>query len=164
MENNSCRLALSYPDISNIAPDIRIAALLYDAYAGRYGELSAISDYTYQSIMLKDDMPLLSELLECISITEMEHFKMLGNAIRILGSNPIVKTHIKGIEVNQAQPITNKIEKILLSNIENEKRAAAYYKKVALHTKETDLVLFLKRLAADEEHHAMLFSDILNKL
>ncbi len=164
METQTCILNLSYPDISDISPDPRLASLLYEAYAGRQGEITAISNYIYQSIVFKDPAPILSELLECISITEMKHFKILGKMILLLGRDPVIKAQIRGTPIDHRATLISNMENALTQNIESEKRAVEYYKKVALHTHDKAVTAMLKRIIMDEEHHIKLFYDMLEKI
>lgn len=161
--NNSCALPLSYPDISDIKPDPKTAAVLYEAYAGRNGELEAISNYIYQSILFEGSAPIVSEMLECIAMVEMEHFRLLGRTILLLGANPAIKTAFKTTHLNRKGDVVSRIEKALSEDVESEKRAAEFYNKTARYTKDRTLASLLKRLAADEEHHAKLLSDMLKK-
>ena len=79
-------LDLPYPEVcGEITP--KELGELYDLYAGRFSELTAITSYVYQSIICGDKE--LCEVLLKISVTEMEHCEMLGKSILVFGADPV---------------------------------------------------------------------------
>ena len=76
--SGNCSLELPYPKVIGQVTQREIEKL-YDLYAGRFSEMTAITSYTYQSV-ITSGMPL-SELLEEISVVEMRHLQMLASLV-----------------------------------------------------------------------------------
>ena len=85
MDLSQVKCDLPYPEV-NVAKDLSEARLILPNYAGRDSETTAILTYAYQSYMTAD----LKKILEEISIVEMTHHEMLGEAIVKLGGYPII--------------------------------------------------------------------------
>jgi hypothetical protein len=57
-------------------PNFTYAMLLYDVYAGKDSELSAVTTYLYQAVVL--DRPEFDELLRPIAYDELRHLEQLA--------------------------------------------------------------------------------------
>ncbi len=75
-----------------VAQDHRMARAVTDCY---YGKLCSLSAYTYASLMTEQKDRALSDMLDAFAIEESEHFRLLGELILALGSNPTVKTQVR---------------------------------------------------------------------
>ena len=78
---DTCILDIPYPEINPNEKSREKAMLLLPLFAGRVSEMTAINTYIYQSMITKKEDPSLHDMLECISITEMKHFDILGQII-----------------------------------------------------------------------------------
>ncbi len=143
-------------------------ALARDAYRAYLGELGAISDYIYQSIMLEEYLPELAELFESIAIQEMEHFEELGRLVRNLGGNPSINTRVSSgiITVDNDSKCHSRIvaKRRLANNIESEKASASNYRRLADHTRDERIRTLFLILAEDETRHAQKLTDAYDAL
>ncbi|HAA38332.1 MAG TPA: bacterioferritin [Firmicutes bacterium] len=131
--------------------------LLLNDYAGEVSELTAITQYLHHHFVVgyKD----VAKLLEEISLVEMRHFEMLGEALRDAGIDPrIYNTHKKywtGNYVNYQYNVCD----ILRADIVAELDAISqYYRHIAL-IPNRDIQTLLRRIIKDELKHIELFSE-----
>ena len=76
--------------VGNVGEDIRALRIVSPAYAGRDGELTAVLQYVYQSILLGEcGCKELSCDLMHIAFDEMHHLQILGTLITKLGAPPV---------------------------------------------------------------------------
>lgn len=157
MDLTKCASDLPYPEIE-VQENIADSKLLMPSYGGAASELTAILTYTFQSyISLKT--PELKKTLECISITEMRHHKLLGEAIYKLGGYPIMggRTYWNGSFVNY----TLDAKKFLQQNIMAEETAILNYERTILNLDSEPVKLLIERIILDEEIHIKIFKELL---
>lgn len=163
--NTSCNLSNPYPEIRVERPSRKSAILLTQFLAGRDSELTAISDYAFQSVITESCDPALSDILECISITEMKHFRILSNLITKLGSPPVLFTTDRrghkhfwnsSFSNTNTEPL-----KFIAENIQNEKTAVSNYRQIALQINDRYIREVIERIILDEEHHLKIFSSLI---
>ena len=151
-----------YPPTGCLRRDGRMARLLFRAY---YDELTAISTYTYNSIILADLCPAVATLFTTLSMTEMHHFRLLGDAIRHMGGNPSIRADLRVTSfepcAESAHPHTESVCRQMVRNaVCGEQTAAWEYRALAGKTKDDALKQILCRLAAEEEEHASMFQQL----
>ncbi len=157
MEKNeySCVLNLPYPCIKGRDNNRLVAELLYKAYLS---ELYAISEYSYQEILFENEYKVAAEIIECIAITEMKHFKMLGKLIFELGYDPKIKFTDgmrKSIKISRNPSVNEAFFKnAIYGDIVDERSSAANYRKIVELTDDKDIKAIINRIILDEEHHA----------
>lgn len=165
MNNGNFAAQKPYPPTDTISENPRTARSLF---AFRDGELEAISEYIYQSIIFGEVYPKLATLLEGIAMTEMKHYRLLSEAIQALGSNPSVNSRVRTslIDISSDTPsmAPYAARRALKANISDESAAAKGYREAAAHTDDEALSALLIRLAEDEELHAVLFTGALNSI
>jgi len=150
-----------YPEV-NGGPDPETVAMLKDDYAGAKGELTAITQYVYQSGRSTDNDAFANSLLQ-IAIVEMTHLDMLGDAIVTLGGNPRFDDghyYWNASNTNYASDI----KEMLKANISAEKHAIESYTKHAELTKNPSVKALLERIAKDEKLHLRFFTETLESL
>ena len=155
-------LDLPYPPLCVTEQNPEIARWLFPLYAGASGELTAISQYIYQSIVTGDTDPVLSDALECIAVTEMKHFSMLGKLIQMLGANPLLcspSPHNRRCRPWSSAYLTYRQEpsRFLSENVCSEEEAAQAYEHAAACISDPHVSAVLRRIAQDELHHADIF-------
>ena len=130
--------------------------LLFD-YAGRNSEFTASNQYIYGSLILKNEYPEVSDVLLHIAIVEMHHLSLLGQIIIKLGGNPEFATvNTRGSQMfwdSGYVDYSRSIKKILLENLECERRAIAEYERHACMIKDEGIANMLKKIISDEQLH-----------
>ena len=165
--NNSCRLNIPYPEIKVENKDIKTARILMPLYCGRNSELTAVNTYLYQSIITREKNAKTSELIECISMCEMKHYRMLAELINMLGLNPfpaiLSQRRPNYWNTSYISPSTD-IVKFTQDNINAEKNAIKEYRFAISKIKDEGIIELLERIIKDEEHHIMLFNTVLENV
>lgn len=154
----------SYPGTGGVRRAPRLARSLF---APRADELSAISNYTYYSIVFESSMPELSELFDEIALTEMRHFRLLGELIDALGADPVVNMRLHTVALGLTEDEDSRAPvaavRVLRSLLSDEEAAAREYARLAaVFEDDTAAAAILTRLAADETAHARALRRALN--
>jgi len=139
-------------------PTFTYAMWLYEAYAGKDSELTAITTYLYQAVLL--DRPEFDTLLRPIAYDEMQHLEKLALALRHLGVDPKYGSLSNGHWVEWRSHFVNYTSDLCLlldSNIENEARDHREYLELAHRIPIPEIQCILTEIAADEERHYHLF-------
>lgn len=155
-----------YPKIEVMRKDPNFAYKLLYVYAGNVSELSAITQYSFQSFYLKKYKDL-SNILERISEVEMQHLKILAELILELGLTPYYVTY--GC-CNKPTPwnsdfidYTTEYRNMLLSNINSEVTAIKDYNRLISETNDSNIINILKRIIMDEKRHVEIFNELLKQ-
>ena len=157
-----CTLSLAYPELRVERQNPKYASLLSLAYAGQDGELSAILNYTYGSLVCADAYPeMLSDTLRCVSNVEMHHLQMLGKLIVMLGGDPRFCTQNKRMGINTAMlPYKTAPAQVLSQAISGEKKAIKLYEDLIFSIEDRYVRDVLSRIIKDEEHHLKIFTEM----
>lgn len=140
-------------------PNFTYAMWLYDVYAGKDSELSAVTTYLYQAVVL--DRPEFDELLRPIAYDELRHLEQLGWALRFLGVDPRYGSFSKGHWVDwRARTLnyTTELCAILDYNMEDEAKAVQHYCDLARKIPIPEIQAILTQISADEERHYHCFA------
>ncbi len=152
---------ITYPEITDIKKDYKLGQNMYDSFAGRHGELTAISQYIYEHITTEENKELSSVLLH-IAIQEMHHLDMLGALLVNLGFVPYFmgKHNNKWCSDNVTYRYDG-LEEMLKINIKSEETAIKEYKRLIEMTDDDKVKMILSRIIMDEEMHIKVFSGLL---
>lgn len=151
-----------YPEVTGSAGQ-KTLANLYDLYAGRASEMTAICTYVYQHVLTEKEYAELAGLFMGIGGVEMRHLDLLAEAIYALGGDPVYAGRYSWFSGSYAD-YTKDVKLMLQNDIETEKAAAEAYKQAANATDNQSLAELLMRIAMDEELHAELLTCALEKL
>lgn len=136
--------------------------LLLDDYAGFVSEDSAVHQYTYQHIILKNVNKDVSDELLKIAITEMRHLSLLGDIVLKLGELPkfeainFYTNNVSAWSANYINYETN-IHKMMKYNISIEESAIKKYKEHISLIDNQEIKLLLKKIIDDELKHVEYF-------
>lgn len=139
-------------------PNFTYAMWLYDAYAGADSELSAVTTYLYQAVIL--DRPEFDALFRPIAYDELRHLEKLALALRHLGVDPRYGSFRSGHWVDWRSRFinyTNELCALLDINIADEAKAHHEYLELAQKIPIPEIQSILTEMAADEERHYHLF-------
>ena len=89
-----CIVDLPYPILDGIECDIASAEIIYGAYSGLKGEITAILTYSYEHIMFKEVCAEIAETLMEIGLAEMKHLDILGTILKKSGALPTYRTSL----------------------------------------------------------------------
>lgn len=164
--NRWCALPIPYPEPKVLGRNLYYAELLFDDYAGRVSEFTAINQYLYHYFVFADKYKDLAELEECISIIEMYHLELLAKTIILLGANPRYYSLVDNQRVYWNASFVyygNAVCDRLAADIAGEEQAIATYRKHQQLIKDPHIVNLLERIIQDEQHHLKLFTQAMHK-
>ncbi len=155
----------AYPPVMTEGENEKYGKILMRLYAGRDSELTLIDQYIYQNIILSEEYAIIASSLEKIAITEMKHFKILGNLIKKLGCDPRIIAPSgsrrgcfwSGEYVNYARSA----KEMLKADIIAEKYSIRDYSKALETIEDIYIKDILKRIIEDEKQHVETMSDLL---
>ena len=149
-----------YPELVNIQEDANTVAILKNLANSRVGELGAILQYTYQSVIADKTYEQIAEIFEEIGVVEMMHLDMLMHAISLFGGVPKYDDS-QGVffnTVNMLYPL--KLKEMLDLNIKGETLAIENYKMAIPRVQNQSLKMLFERIIEDEERHLSIFKKI----
>ncbi len=146
-----------YPKIENIKQDYRFGKMLYDSYAGSYGELTAITQYVYENITNEENKELRNVLMR-VAMDEMHHLKILGELLVELGFIP----YYMGSRNNKwcsdrVKYKFSSVEEMMKYNKKKKKMAIKEYERLIENTEDKCIKDILSRIIKDEENHIRIF-------
>jgi bacterioferritin len=158
MDQKTFASELPYPTLS-LSKNLSESKILMPSYGGLCSEMTAVMTYTYQHFV--SDHPI-ADLLKGVSVVEMKHFELLGEAITALGGYPVIagRTYWSANNVNY----TPDPKKFLKQNVIAEETAILNYERAILNLSQDSLKQLLERIIIDEEIHIKLFKDCLASL
>jgi len=141
-------------------PNFTYAMWLYEAYAGKDSELTAVTTYLYQAVIL--DRPEFDALLRPIAYDELGHLEKLALCLRHLGVDPRYGSLNSGHWVDWRSRFinyTSDLCAILDMNIADEAKAHHEYLEMAAKIPIPEIQAILTEIACDEERHYQLFCE-----
>ena len=160
---NNCFLNLHYPQVSN-ASDKRknILESIYRIYINKF---VSVSEYIYQNLMFSTTHPIVSDIVECISITELKHFKLLGKLLTSLGINPRIRytdLNRKSRDSEHASRTNDsELKNFLFSDIYFAKNFIQELNLLSRATNDTVIKALTSRLILDEQHKIELLEELI---
>lgn len=152
---------IPYPSIPRLYSNPRYCQMIYDSFGGEKGELTAINQYIYEHISLKNQ-ECIRKILRDIAIEEMRHLDILGDIIIKLGGKPIYQSSNEKMWTSQnIRYDTENLQKIIRKNIEAEEGAILSYQKLIRYTNNMYLRKVYERIILDEKTHIEIFKNIL---
>lgn len=145
-----------------------ILRALSPAYAGREGELTAVLQYVYQSVLL-DGCGKTEEAATIlkIAIEEMGHLEKIGSILVSLGVPPVYTAcppypvaYYSAANVDYVKSLPQMME----ADIRAEKGAIAYYTRILRTIDDESVCAAIREIRADEERHLATFEEILASL
>jgi len=139
-------------------PNFTYAMWLLDAYAGKDSELTAVTTYLYQAVLL--DRPEFDALLRPIAYDEIRHLEKLALALRHLSVDPRYGSLSSGHWVDWRSRFinyTSELCSLLDLNIADEAKAYREYLELAQKIPIPEIQCILTEIATDEERHYHLF-------
>lgn len=143
---------------------LQIIRAISPAYAGREGELTAILQYVYQSILLDGcgKSEEAKKLLH-IAVEEMHHLEQIGSLLVTCGVPPIYTScppypvgYYSASNVDYVKPYPQ----MLAADICAEKEAIAFYSHVLECVKDEQVCAVITKIRADEERHLRILHDL----
>ena len=156
-----------YPPVRVQEPNPRYAAAMLANIGSCNSEMSAVSLYFYNSVILKERCPDMAEQFQKIGLVEMHHLNIFSSLACLLGADPRLWSQT-GRCMKYWSPGCNQYPKGLLPLVQNalqgERAAIAEYRKQAGWIQDPCIVENLNRVILDEERHVAIFQQMEEQL
>lgn len=158
----------AYPSPEGICPDCSALRIISPAYASSTGELNAILQYNYHSMMFeRKGLKEFAERIDEIAIAEMVHLRLLGNTICALGAQPVYTAcPPAGFNFYSAKFVSysRTLKNMLEDDVIAERHAIMSYAHMLDRLRNERVKEIIARILEDEKLHLQAFCDMLNKL
>lgn len=159
-ENIQVKINKPYPEISNSKDDLQTVAILKNLANTRAGELRAVLQYVYQSVVADSVEEEIASIFEEIGIVEMMHLDMLMHAITEFGGSPEYNDSQRNAFNSNFLNYTTSLKEMLDNNIQGESVAIENYKQAIMRVDNQSLKDLFARIIEDEEQHIKVFKKI----
>ena len=149
-----------YPEISGelTLADARILAPLY---SGRDSETTAVMQYIYDCYVASDEQ--IAHTMHTISVQEMKHHALLGEAIVKCGGNPVIGDYL-GWWSGRNLCYNRNMRGMIDEAIRSEEYAIAAYYKACTRLSNDSLIALIHAIIRDEEIHIVMLGNLRAKL
>ena len=165
-KHTKCIVDLPYPEPRVECKNVSYANILLQDYAGEVSEQTAISLYTYQHIISKGPYKEYSKIIGGVSISEMKHFELLAETIKLLGVKPVLidSVYNSGKLWNASYVnFDTCIKQMILEDIRSETKAIENYQMHLYLINDKYIRKLLERIILDEKLHLKIFQDLYKK-
>lgn len=151
----------TYTKIVEATPDPATVRLLKDLYTGNVSETGAVFQYVFQGYVSESHNKEISELFLKIAEQEMEHHKLLGDAICAFGGDPNYMNS-KGVmfSARSVAQCTN-LKDMLIADIKSETADIYAYEDASSCVTNISLKQMINEIIEDEKRHKEIFEMLL---
>ena len=157
LENLEVKINKPYPELTNVQEDMQTVGILKNLANSRVGEMSAVLQYIYQSVIADKTKQEIASILEEISVVEMIHLDMLMYAIREFGGIPKYEDAQGNYYSTNILNYTMKLNEMLNNNIKAETVAIDNYRIAIQRVRNQSLKDLFARIIEDEQRHIEIF-------
>lgn len=157
-----------YPSLEEIGEDYGTLRLLAPAYAGRDGELTAVLQYVYQSVIFSEaGKGDFAHTLVEIAVNEMHHLELLATMIAKLGAPPVYTVcppYPVGYYSAACVNYTRNPRQMLCADICAEENAVSFYENILCRLRNAPVAAVITQILEEEKEHLKTFNELLLKL
>ncbi|BCI60285.1 ferritin-like domain-containing protein [Solibaculum mannosilyticum] len=154
-----------YPSIQVCGPNKKYAQMLKIDLACPQSELTAVTQYVYQSWQLDPKLSQVSNTMRHVAMVEMHHLDMLGQLIVLLGGNPTFSCRQQGRQIiwdgGMVTYCHDSLAQMMKENIAAEEFAIETYQRQIKCIDDPNIVAILQRIILDEKVHLEIFHQYL---
>ena len=164
-----CNIAvdLPYPEVRTNSRNPEYAYAMLSNVGSSNSEMSAVSLYFYNSVILNPEYKNFAHCFHGISIVEMRHLDMFADLAFQMGLDPRLWS-IKNKKMIYWTPTyinyPREIKAVIYNSIKGENAAIQKYRKQADTIRDANIVAILKRIILDEERHIEIFNSMLEQI
>ena len=160
-------LDVPYPPVKAQSQRLDYAHAMLSNVGSRNSEMSAVSLYFYNSVVLKSEYAGFARCFHEISVVEMHHLDIFSTLAMQMGLDPRLWSF------NRTRPFywtpsynhySRKLKQLVENALQGEEEAIDKYKRQCDTIKDENIVENLKRIILDEEHHMEIFRSMLAHL
>ena len=153
---------LPYPPIKVEMKNPAYAKAMLDNIGGLNSEMSAISLYVYNNLILEEKKEIAA-IFHKVSIVEMHHLEIFGKLALQLGEDPRMWTHY-GCKKTYWSPSYNQypgdLRTLMRNVIDGEKAAISKYQHQISYIRDENITENLRRIILDERLHVEIFEKV----
>lgn len=160
-------LNLPYPALQPQKRCPEYASAMLSNIGSSNSEMSAVSLYFYNSVILQPEYSSFARCFHDISIVEMHHLDVFASLALQLGADPRLWS-MRNRGTYYWTPAYNQypreLQEMLENSIKGEMAAIQKYTKQAETIHDNNIVEILRRIILDEQHHIKIFNDMLSQI
>lgn len=149
-----------YPELVDVREDMQTVGILKNLANSRIGELNAVLQYIYQSVIADKTNQQIADIFEEIGVVEMLHLDMLMYAIKEFGGIPKYEDSQGNNYSTNVLNYTIKLNDMLNNNIKAETMSIENYRMAIQKVKNRSLKELFERIIEDEQRHIEIFKYI----
>lgn len=155
---------LPYPAVQPESKNPEYARAMLSNVGSCNSEMTAVSLYFYNSVILGSSYADIAKCFHEISIVEMHHLDMFADLAYKMGADPRLWTE-QNRKKSYWTPAYNKyprkIRDVIINSIKGEEAAIQKYNCQAGTIQDANIVSILRRIIMDEERHIEIFNNML---
>lgn len=159
--------ACPYPPAAADAPNPQYAAAILSNVGAHDSEISAVSLYFYNSLIIRPKFQDIAECFHQISLVEMRHLDLFGELALNLGADPRLWSSSRN-RMQYWSPSYNRyptqLAAIIQNSLASEQAAVRKYRAQADWIEDPQVKALLERIILDEELHIHIFQELLEEL
>ena len=168
-EHNECSVTidLPYPPVKADSQRPEYAYAMLSNVGSENSEMSAISLYFYNSIILNPEYGNFAKCFHKISIVEMHHMDIFATLAYQMGLDPRLWASKNNKSCYWSPAYNNypgQIREVIENSLKGELAAIQKYTRQAETISDSNIVAILDRIILDEQHHIEIFHNMLEKL
>lgn len=152
-----------YPPARASGPNPIYAAEMLSNMGGCVSEMSAVSLYFYNDLIVQSTYPAIASCFHHISLIEMHHLEIFGKLALALGADPRLWSTRCARKLYWS-PAFNRypreIKSLVRNSIESESAVIAKYSAQADEINDPYIVENLRRIILDEQRHLDIFHNM----
>ena len=159
--------AEKWPPLKIERPNPQYAAEMLSNIGSCNSEMSAVSLYLYNNIILTDTNREFAEIFHKISVVEMHHWQIYAQLAHMLGADPRLWS-FQNNRPSYWSPGCNRYPQQLKSLLENslqgEQEAISKYTRQTECIQDAHIVDLINRIILDEKLHVEIFQEMLSQV
>lgn len=156
-----------YPEICVSSKNPKYARWMLDNMGGVNSEMSAVSLYFYNHLIINDEYKQIRKIFHQISIVEMHHLKIFGELALNLGENPRLWFINKNRKIYWSPSFNQypvEISHLMHHALDGEMAAINKYESQMCRINDENIAANLERIIMDEKLHVHIFRQIISDL
>lgn len=158
-------VAAPYPPVQPQNRNREYALEMLSNVGGSNSEMSAVSLYFYNSVILDPNYPAFAKCFQEINIVEMHHLDMFAELAYKLGEDPRLWSNPDDRKTYWTPAYNNyprEIHNVIINSIEAEEAAIQKYSNQLENIPDPNIKNILNRIILDEKRHLEIFRNMLN--
>lgn len=156
----------SYPPLKVEHPNPEYAAQMLANAASCNSEMTAISMYLYDSVVLSENAAEISNALKKMAVVEMHHLDIFLHLAFLLGADPRLWSQSGNRPCYWSPACGRYLCKpipILEHSLQTEQDTIRQYRSQACHIRDAYIADLLNRIILDEQVHVQILKELLDR-